>query len=398
MQTVVEIDLGDPDNFVPGVPHHMFDWLRENAPVYRHERPGQPPFWCLTRWAEVEEASREWRRYSSAHGTNIDDPVGGAELMMLNMDPPAHTKLRNLVRKAFTPRMVSALQPHIRDIAEQLVDRIAHMGECDFVTEISAELPLQVICELLGVPLEDRHMMFHWSNQMIGFEDPEYATNIDTATTAAMSMYQFAGMLGQQRRFEPKQDLVTALIEAEVDGEKLNEIEFSVFFLLLAVAGNETTRNLISGGLTALLEHPSERDRLTAERALMPTAVDEMLRWVTPVMHFRRTAMEDFDLRGEHIRAGDKVILWYISANRDEEMFPGPHRFDAGRTPNEHLAFGGGGPHFCLGMNLARLEIEVMFDVLLDRLPDIELAGPPSRMRSNFINGTKHLPVRFGAR
>jgi len=311
------------------------------------------------------------------------------------MDPPRHTKLRNLVNKGFTPKMVRVMEPHVRDIATSIIDGVARRGECDFVTEVAAELPLQVIAELIGIPLEDRHRVFEWSNTMIGLEDPEYGNSLEQATQASMAMFAFADELASERRQQPRDDLVTAIIDAEVDGEQLTQLEFNVFFLLLAVAGNETTRNLISGGMLALMEYPEQRERLRADPSLMPTAVEEMLRWVTPVMYFRRTATRDTELRGGRIREGDKVTMWYISANRDEEAFPDADRFEVARDPNAHLAFGGGGVHFCLGASLARLEIRVMFEELLRRLPDIELAGPVSRLRSNFISGIKHIPVRF---
>ncbi|MFN2641533.1 MAG: cytochrome P450, partial [Actinomycetota bacterium] len=274
-------------------------------------------------------------------------------------------------------------------------DAVATKGECDFVTEVSAELPLQVIAELLGVPHEERHKVFTWSNTMIGLEDPEYGTSMEGARTAALEMFAYAGELAAERKAEKRDDLVSILAHAEVDGETMSEMELAVFFLLLAVAGNETTRNLISGGMLALFEHPEEREKLRDDPSLFAPAVEEMLRYVTPVMHFRRTATCDTEIGEQKIAAGDKVLLWYISANRDEAKFPEPHSFKVDRTPNEHLAFGGGGPHFCLGFSLAQLEIKCMFEELLTRLPDMELAGPVSHMRSNFINGIKHMPVKF---
>jgi cholest-4-en-3-one 26-monooxygenase len=271
---------------------------------------------------------------------------------------------------------------------------VAPNGKCDFVTEVAAELPLQVIAEMMGVPLEDRHTLFDWSNRLIGFEDPEYSTSEEDARNVSVEVYMYANQLAQQRKQNPGDDLVSVLLNAEVDGQKLTEMEFDLFFLLLMVAGNETTRNLISGGMLALIEHPEQRVRLLQDPSLMPAAVDELLRWVSPVMHFRRTATADTEIRGQKIRAGDKVMIYYISANRDEEVFPDSDRFDVGRTPNDHLAFGIG-EHFCLGTNLARLEIRVMFEELLRRLPDMQLGGPVARLRSNFINGIKHMPVAF---
>jgi cholest-4-en-3-one 26-monooxygenase len=392
----VNVDLTDLDLFVPGVPHHVFDWLRENAPVSFNPEATGPGFWNLVKHSDVVYASRHHEVFSSAKGTNIDDPQGGAELMMLNMDPPKHTRLRSLVSKGFHPKMIARMEPHIRDIARRIVDRIARRGECDFVVDVAAELPLEVIAEMIGVPHEDRHRIFEWSNRMIAMgEDPEYGGSLEVATQAATEMFAYADRLAARRRAEPRDDLMSVLVEAEVDGERLTDLELDVFFLLLAVAGNETTRNLISHGMLLLMEHPEERERLLADMTLLPTAIQEMLRMATPVMHFRRTATRDVEMRGQEIRAGQKVVLWYVAANRDPEVFPDPHRFDVGRTPNEHLAFGGGGAHFCLGFSLAELEIRIMFEELLGRLPDMTLAGPVARLRSNFINGIKHLPVKF---
>ena len=395
MVTMAEVQLGNPDSFVNGVPHDTFRLLRREAPLYRERLPDGTEFWALTKYHDVVAASSDYATFSSAKGTNIEEQGGGTQLMMVNMDPPRHTKLRALISKGFTPKMVRALDPHVREITTAIVDNVARRGECDFVTEVAAELPLQVIAELIGIPIEERHLVFEWSNQMIGLGDPEYGNSMEVATKAANAMFAYADKLASERRQNPKSDVVSVLLGAEVDGEQLTPLEFNVFFLLLAVAGNETTRNLISGGMLALIEHPGQRQRLLKDPALIPTAVEEMLRWVTPVMYFRRTATRDTEIRGQKIREGEKVTLWYISANRDEEVFPEADRFDVARSPNEHIAFGAGGPHFCLGNSLARLEIQIMFEELLRRLPDITLAGPVARLRSNFISGIKHMPVAF---
>lgn len=389
------IDFYDNGRFVDAVPFEDFRWLRENEPVYFNPQEDGPGFWNLTKYHDVVAASRDWETFSSARGTNIDDPQGGVELMLVNMDPPKHTGLRMLVRTGFTPKRVSALEPHVREIATQIIDRVAAKGECDLVTDIAADLPLQVIAEMIGVPENERHEIFHWSNQMIGLDDPEYGNSLEVATAAAFEMYEYWDALGKERRSERREDLITALVEAEIGEQALSDLEIDVFLLLLAVAGNETTRNLISHGVHELSKHPQEKERLLADSSLIPSAVEEMLRMATPVMHFRRTATKDTEVRGIEIKEGQKVLLWYISGNRDEEVFPDPDLFDAGRTPNEHLGFGGGGPHFCLGANLARLEIRVMFEELFRRLPDLEITGPVPRLRSNFINGLKHMPVRF---
>jgi cholest-4-en-3-one 26-monooxygenase len=397
--SLADIDLADPDRFIAGVPHDAFKLLRAEAPVYWHEEPRGAGFWVISRYEDVVAVSKDPATFSSAlGGTNIfelaAEDLAVIRTMMVNMDPPRHTKHRRLVNQGFTPRMVARLEPHIRDICRRIVDGVAARGACDFVVEVAAELPLQVIVEMLGVPLADRHKVFDWSNRLIGFDDPEFQTSLNDGKIAASEMWAYANKLALERRQRPREDLVSVLMEAAVDGERLAEMEFDSFFLLLSVAGNETTRNLIAGGMLALIEHPAERARLLADPSLLPTAVEEMLRWVSPVIHFRRTATRDTELRGRAIRTGQKVVLFYSSANRDETVFPGPERFDVGRTPNEHVAFGIG-EHFCLGASLARLEIRVMFEELLGRLPDMALAGPVERLRSNFINGVKHMPVRF---
>jgi cholest-4-en-3-one 26-monooxygenase len=394
-----DIDLASPDTYVAGVPHAAFKLLRNTAPVFRHKDPQGPDFWAVTKYQDVLTVSRDPKTFSSMRRTALfrepkPDELKDMQLLMLNMDPPRHTKLRALVNKGFTPRMVAQLESHIRDITGKIIDTVAPNGRCDFVTDIAAELPLQVIAEMMGVPLEDRHTLFDWSNRLIGFEDPEYSTSEEDARNVSLEVYMYANQLAQQRKQNPGDDLVSVLLNAEVDGEKLTEMEFDLFFLLLMVAGNETTRNLISGGMLALIEHPEQRARLLQDPSLMPTAVDELLRWVSPVMHFRRTATTETEIRGQKIREGDKVMIYYISANRDEEVFPDADRFDIGRTPNDHLAFGIG-EHFCLGTNLARLEIRVMFEELMRRVPDMQLSGPVARLRSNFINGIKHMPVVF---
>uniref|UniRef100_UPI00407474F8 CYP125MRCA n=1 Tax=synthetic construct TaxID=32630 RepID=UPI00407474F8 len=402
-----EIDLTDPDVYNRGVPHEQFAWLRRNEPVYWHPEP--PPdtdgegYWAVTRHADVVAVSRDPEIFSSQQGgTMIQDADAAPEelekqrMMMLNMDPPQHTRLRKLVSKGFTPRMIAKLEDKIRERAKQIVDEAIEKGECDFVADIAAELPLQVIAELIGVPQEDRQRLFDWSNRMIGYDDPEYHSSEADGEQAAAEMFAYAQELAAERRKNPRDDIVTALVQAEVDGQKLSDLEFNMFFLLLVVAGNETTRNAISHGMLALLEHPDQWERLRADPSLAPTAVDEILRWASPVMSFRRTATRDTELGGQQIKAGDKVVMFYASANRDEEVFDDPYTFDITRSPNPHLAFGGGGgPHYCLGANLARLEIRVMFEELAEIMPDIELTGPPERLRSNFINGIKHMPVRF---
>jgi cholest-4-en-3-one 26-monooxygenase len=396
---IADVDLHNPDTFTRAVPHDAFRVLRKEAPVYYHKEPGGRGYWAITKYDDVVAISKDPGRFSSARGgTNIQDypaeDLSAIQLMMVNMDPPQHVKFRRLASTGFTPRMVARLEPRIREVTNGILDKIAKKGQCDFVTTIAAELPLQVIAEMMGVPIEDRHMLFDWSNRLIGFDDPEFQTSLEDGKAAAMEVWMYASQLAERRRGHKGEDLVSVLVNAEIDGERLTEEEFDAFFLLLAVAGNETTRNLISGGMLALIENPDQRARLLADPSLVPSAVEEMLRWVTPVMYFRRTATKDSEIRGQKIKEGDKVVMYYSSANRDEDYFTNGEKFDVGRTPNEHLAFGTG-QHFCLGANLARLEIRVMFEELLRRLPDVELAGPVRRLRSNFINGYKEIPVKF---
>ncbi|HEY4025307.1 MAG TPA: cytochrome P450 [Candidatus Dormibacteraeota bacterium] len=395
-----DVDLVDPDVYAGGVPHETFALLRREAPVYRHPQPGASPFWAITRYRDVVAVSRDSATFSSERrGAMLGEPPEEAlaiqRLMMLNMDPPRHTKLRGLINKGFTPRVVALLTEPIRRICAEVIDAAAERGECDFVTEISAELPLQVIAELLGVPQSDRHQIFEWSNTLVGGDDPEFRGKPEDAEAAAIAMYAYANDMVRQRMASPRDDLVSALMQAEVDGERLTETEFDLFFLLLAVAGNETTRNLISGGMLALIQNPDQWRRLRDDPSLLETGVEEMLRWVTPVMQFQRTAQRDTEIAGVPVAEGDRVALYYVSANRDEAVFEQPDRFDVGRSPNEHVAFSGGGPHFCLGANLARLEIRIMFEELLQRAPVIEPNGPPRKLRSSFLNGIKSMPVRL---
>ena len=393
------VDLTDLDTFVAAVPHDQFDRIRAEAPVYFHPERDGPGFWCITRHDDLRRVSQEWETSSSEWGITLhdfdEDQLVQQRMMMLMMDPPRHTRLRLLVNKGFTPRMVQRLHDRVREVTRTIVDEIAERGACDFVVDVAAELPLQVIAEIMGVPHADRHQLFVWSNQMIGSEDPEYAVSEEVAQTAMVEMFGYANDLATFKRANPADDIISVLLQAEVDGERLSDLEFDLFFELLAIAGNETTRNLISHGMLALMERPDQRELLIADRSLLPGAVDEMLRYASPVMYMRRTARADLELRGETIRAGDKVALWYIAANHDPAVFPDPHRFDVRRDTGEHVAFGGGGPHFCLGSHLARLEITVMFEELLDRIPRMEQTAPAERLRSNFINGIKHLPVAF---
>ena len=292
---------------------------------------------------------------------------------MINMDAPRHTKLRLIVNRGFTPRMINQLEDYVTGLAAKIIDQVAPKGEIDFVEEVAARLPLDIICQMMGIPEEDEKFIFERTNVVLGGTDPEYGGTIEGSFTAGWELWEYGQKLGEDRLANPRDDITTALMQAEVEGERLTAAEFGSFFVLLVVAGNETTRNAISHGLLELTRHPDQRKILLDDfDGTIDTAVEEIVRWATPVIHFRRTATQDVELRGETIKAGDKVVLWYNSANRDEDFWGDPYRFDIRRTPNEHVGFGAGGPHFCLGANLARREIKVMMTELFKRLPDIE--------------------------
>jgi cytochrome P450 len=382
-----------------------FAKLRAERPVSWHEEfeypglPLGPGFWSVTRWEDVWTVSRSPELFISGRGTNMNDmPVELLEFFgsMINMDAPRHTKLRLLVNKGFTPRMVARIEDMVRQRARQIVDAVAPRGECDFVADIAAALPLQIICEMIGIPPSDYRRIFELTNIILGVGDPEYASTIEELMAAGLELFQYAQNLGGERLATPRDDLTSSLMHAEVDGQRLSEQEFGSFFILLVVAGNETTRNAISHGMRALTDWPDQRRLWQGDfERHKATAVEEIVRWATPVMHFRRTATRDTELSGQEIAAGDKVVMWYNAANRDPAKFDDPYRFDLTRDPNEHVGFGGGGPHFCLGANLARREIAVMFEELFRRLPDIEVSGEPAMLLSAFIHGIKRMPCRF---
>ncbi|HBX78764.1 MAG TPA: cytochrome P450 [Acidimicrobiaceae bacterium] len=405
-----DVNLTDLDRFQRMEHHEMFAVLRAEDPVHWTTEEDGPGFWSITKHADLQQVNRDAETFSAEQGgitlleaSKIEEGMDMRGKIMVMTDPPRHTRYRLLVNKGFTPRMIGLLEAHLAYRAELIVDQVIEQGHCEFVTEIAAELPLQAIAEIMGVPQEERHLLFDWSNRMVGADDPEYnkdpANTLD-ATMAAAELYMFASELGTRRREDPRDDVVTKLINAEIDGDKLTSEEFELFILLLAVAGNETTRNATAHGMHALMTHPDQMQRLRDNPDLMPSAVEEILRWSSPVLYFRRQATADFELRGKHIRAGDKIAMWHVSGNRDEEVFEDPFRFDVGRTPNDHVAFGGGGAHFCLGANLARLELRLIFEQLVTRTPDMRIAGEVERLRSNFIGGIKHIPVEFtpGAR
>ena len=358
--------------------------------------------WALTRHDDVFFASRHPEIFSSALGIVIGDQT--AELAeyfgsMIAMDDPRHTRLRNIVRSAFTPRVLAVIEDSVRQRAARLVDDMvaAHPdGHADIVAELAGPLPLQIICDMMGIPAQDHQQVFHWTNVILGFGDPDTATDFDEFVSVAMAIGAYATALADDRRERPGDDLTTALVAAELDGERLTSAEVASFFILLVVAGNETTRNAISHGVLALRRCPEQRDIWWSDyAAVAPTAVEEIVRWASPVAYMRRTATRDIEMSGVKIAAGDKVTLWYGSANRDETKFDDPWTFDVRRHPNPHVGFGGGGAHFCLGANLARREITVAFEELHRRVPDIRAVEEPDRLHSAFIHGIKRLPVTW---
>ena len=338
-----DINLLDSTVFAERVPHEWFAFLRKNAPVWWHEEEDGPGFWAVTSLPEATQVNRDYEHFSSARKATYlwelaEDDLAQQQLVMLNMDPPLHTRYRRLVNKGFTPRMVNQLHERIHVATDNIIDQVIEQGTADFVTDIAAELPLVVIAELLGVPNEDRHRMFDWSNRMIGSEDPEYQSAGEAAQMASMELYAYASELFATKRVDPHDDLMSVLTQVDIDGEQLSSFELELFFLLLTVAGNETTRNLISGAMATFFEHPDQWDLLRADRSLLPDAVEEMLRYVTPVMNFRRQSTSAFELGGQTIEADSKVVFFHISANRDENVFANPQTFDITRNPNPHMA------------------------------------------------------------
>ncbi|MBA9007421.1 cytochrome P450 [Thermomonospora cellulosilytica] len=398
-----EIDIIDPSVYERGgVPHDQFAWLRDNDPVHWHPDPNEnvPGFWAVTRHADVVHVSRHPELFSSHVRGSLfeewsDDDVALFGMMMLFQDPPDHTRNRLKVNRGFTPRMIRQLEEHVRDICHELIDNVSPHGRADFAEDIAAPLPAYVICELLGAPQSDREMICDWSNKIIGFNDPELAGAQEEAAKLSAELMAYASRLAAERRAEPRDDIATRLLQPDEDGNVLSDEEFQLFVLMLVIAGHETTRTGSVNGIQAFFEHPDQWERLKNDRSLLRTAPDEIVRWTSPLNLFRRTALQDTELGGKRIRAGDKVVMFYPSANRDERVFTDPFTFDIGRDPNPHVGFGGGGPHYCLGTHLARLELRVLFEAVLDRMPDIRPAGEPRRLRSNFVNGIKELRVEF---
>jgi cholest-4-en-3-one 26-monooxygenase len=396
------LDLSDPDLLADHLPLSEFAWLRRHQPIRWNPQDGMAAygdagFWALTRHADVSAVTRSTGWSVEANSSFIrrldaSDPTGeSTKNLLLCMDPPRHTRVRRVGNRCFTPRALAGLEDDLREQAQRIVWAAKREGTGDFVVDVARHLPLQAIANLLGIPDDDRQQFFHWSDQMAGSEDPEYAT-ADLSGTVEMFMYAHAA--AEARVNNDLGDVTSRLVQPDADGQRLTSEEFGFFFMILAVAGNETTRQAITHGMLAFLQNPEQWERWRSERPA--TAVDEILRWASPAVVLQRTAIEDVEVAGQLVRQGERVGLYFASANFDEEVFDDPGRFDIGRSTNPHVTFGAGGSHFCIGANLTRLELKVMFDVIADELSDVTLLGPPSRLRSSWLNGIKHLPVRYG--
>lgn len=398
----MNIDLISPSAFANGHPHAQYQWLRDHAPVYWHPEPGGPGFWAVTRYAEVDATGRDPAVFSSEPTIMITDPEPGSGLafgdhkMMLMMDPPAHTQFRKIISREFTQGPAQRLRPRVEALATTIVDAIIERGTCDFVADVAGELPSYVIAELVGIPLDDGRRLYQLTETI---HTSDEALPAGAKAAAVMQMFQYAQTVYRDKLTHRGTDLASQIVHAEVDGRRLDEIDFQLFFMLLIDAGGDTTRNLVAGGLHALLAAPDTLAALRANPDRVPAARDELLRVISPVIYMRRTALRDTELAGQKIRAGDKVVRYFGAANHDERRFPDPMRVDIQRAASGHIAFGSG-THVCLGQHIARVEIDCMLREVVTRLHDIELDGEPEWLASNFISGIKRMPIRFrpGAR
>ncbi|HTY35215.1 cytochrome P450 [Mycobacterium sp.] len=401
-------DFTDPDIYARRLPVQELAELRRTAPIWWNEQPpdqggfGDGGYWVVTRHRDVREVSLRSDVFSSAKKSIVpryrqDVAAGQIEAgrtSMIMMDDPEHARLRKIVSRAFTPRAVERLRADLGERARRIATEAAAAGSGDFVLQVACELPLQAIAVLLGVPQEDHDKLFDWSNRMIGTDDPEFA-EYDSLTAAGELMW-YAMQLAARKAENPGDDIVTTLVRADADGQRLSDAEFGMFVVTLGIAGNETTRNSITQGMMAFADYPDQWEQFKARRP--KTAADEIIRWATPITAFQRTALEDTELGGVPIRKGQRVVMFYRSANFDEEVFDDPYTFDVFRSPNPHLGFGGTGAHYCIGANLARVTIDVMFNAIADHLPDLTSVGEPQRLRSSFINGIKHWQVDYQSR
>jgi len=398
-------DFTDPDIYAERLPVEELAEMRKVAPIWWNEQAldkggfGDGGYWVVTKHKDVKEVSRRSDVFSSLEKTALPRYADGTvaaqiengKFVLLNMDAPHHTHLRKIVSRAFTPRAVELLRADLAERARDIAQKAAAEGAGDFVEQVSAELPLQAIAGLMGVPQEDRMKLFHWSNQMVGDQDPEFADN--DAMTASVDLITYGMQLAAERADKPGEDLVTKLVQADVEGHKLSDDELGFFVVVLAVAGNETTRNSITQGMMAFTDFPDQWELFKRERP--GTAADEIVRWATPVTSFQRTALEDTELGGVQIKKGQRVVMMYRSANFDEEVFDDPYTFNILRDPNPHVGFGGTGAHYCIGTNLARMTIDLMFNAIADAMPDITSLAKPERLRSGWLNGIKHWQVDY---
>ncbi len=403
--TLENLNIIGPDYYAKnGYPHAEWTYLRAHDPVHWTEFPNTDPFWAITKHADIVQIAKQPKLFSIVKRLLVFVPDQPSEpdpvppfRHLLNMDPPEHGEYRSIVSRRFTPRAVRELEPEIDRIAREVLDGVTGKTQCDFVTDVSSRVPLAVIAELLGVPRKDWDQLFRWTNETIGGADPEFqdgTSQDETFERARLGLFQYFTDLVNEKTKRPANDITSIVAAASVNGTPMPQFEMLSYFLLLVVAGNETTRNATTGGLLALIENREQWDRLKKNPALIKPAVEEIVRWTTPVIQFARTATEDTEIRGRKIKAGESVCLFYPSANRDEEVFDNPFKFDIGRDPNPHIAFGIG-EHFCLGANLARLELEVIFRQLVERMEYAELAGPVERLRSSFVGGIKHMPIKM---
>ena len=388
-----------------------FKTLRDESPFQYFEEsviegspfPQGPGYRAITRHDDIWHVSRNPQLFCSGKGSNIGDlPTEMNEFFgsMINMDDPKHFRLRNIVSRGFAPKEVARIEDQVRSRAAKLVTDLLErfpQGECDFVEEVAAALPLEIICDMMGIPESDHKQIFHWTNVILGVGDPEFGSSLDDLMKVAIEMFSYAQALGEDRVKNPREDVTSAMMNAVVDGERLTAQEFGSFFILLVVAGNETTRNAISHGMKLLTDHPDQKELwFNNFDAHTKTAVEEIVRYATPVIHFRRTVTEDTELSGQKLVAGEKVVMWYCSGNRDERVFTDPFKFDITRTSaTPQVGFGAGGPHFCLGANLARREVSVMFDEIRRRMPNMRTTGEPAMLQSAFINGIKRMPCAW---
>lgn len=404
-----DADLADPDTYTSGVPHATFARLRREDPVHWTTEADGSGFWSVTRYQDVLDVSRDVATFSSARGIRLeemDDDELGARRTLMEYDPPEHTRLRRILSKGFTRRTVAAYEGAIRMMAAEVIDAAIERGEFDFVEDVARPLPMRMLGRLMGTSDADGYRLVEWGDAMIANMDPEFTEHpvdlVDTEeyrmvpfrSPAALEVFEYAQTQAAEHRANPTDDIITTLLEPTTDGAPLSDDEFNNFFALLVVAGNDTTRYTITHGMWSMINHPQLWKAWQADRSLTPTAVEEILRAGSVTMHFRRTATRDVELGGKKISAGDRVVMWYNSANHDEAAFPLPFRYDLGRADNNHAAFGRNGPHLCLGAWLARMEIKVVFEELLARVEAVEATGDPRWLRSNFIAGIKHLPVR----